>query len=436
MEAGGPHALVVEGKNRVEVKDVLVGEVWFCSGQSNMEWSLADTRDADLEIPTANHPEIRFITCGNQGSQTPVDDFDGKWEVCSQYSAPWFSAIGYYFGREIQKHEKVPVGLIDNSWGGSSCEAWIRRDKLEGNPLYDQTLAKADELAAEQDQDALFNRRVADWMKRAAAAKAAGQPEPGDRPWLRDNVNGQIRPCNLWNGRIEPIMPYAIRGAIWYQGETNAGRSYQYREMFPLMIQLWRDEWGQGDFPFYWVQLADFLDERPEPGESGWAELREAQTMTLDRLPHTGQAVIIDLGAAADIHPRNKLDVSKRLARLALARDYNHDFVSQSPRYDAMKIDGDKILVRFKDVDKELVPRDGREVLGFTIAGADRKWHRAQAKIVDKDWVAVHSDTVKEPVAVRYAWADNPVCNLYNTAGLPVTPFRTDDWPGVTMGAE
>jgi sialate O-acetylesterase len=277
---------------------------------------------------------------------------------------------------------------------------------------------------------------LAEWTKRAEAAKAAGLPEPGDQPWLRDNVNGQIRPSNLWNGRIEPIMPYAIRGAIWYQGETNAGRSYQYRELFPLMIQLWRDEWGQGDFPFYWVQLADFMAERPEPSESGWAELREAQTMTLDRLPQTGQAVIIDLGDAADIHPRNKLDVAKRLARLALARDYDRDLVAQSPRYDSMKIDGGKILVRFKDVDQELVPRDGQEVRGFTIAGADRKWHNARAEIVDKDWVAVHSQAVKEPVAVRYAWADNPVCNLYSTAGLPVTPFRSDDWPGVTLGAE
>lgn len=436
MEAGGPHTLAVEGKNRLEVDDVLVGEVWLCSGQSNMEWRVADSRDADLEIPTADHPQIRFITCSNQGSQTPVEDFEGRWQVCTPETVGDFSAVGYYFGREIQKRENVPVGLVDNAWGGSACEAWIPREKLEGNPIYQQTLAKADELAAEPDQSALFERQTAEWEKKAAAARAAGKPEPGGRPWMRDHVHGQFRPANLWHGRVEPIKPYAIRGVIWYQGETNAGRSYQYREMFPLMIQHWRDAWRQGDFPFYWVQLADFMAERSEPGDSGWAELREAQTMTLDRLPNTGEAVIVDLGEGSDIHPRNKLDVAKRLARLALADVYGRGIVSRSPRYEGMEVEGDKILVHFKDANGPLKTFDTQVVQGFAIAGADRKWYLASAEIVGDDTVAVRSDQVKEPVAVRYAWADNPVCNLYNSVGLPVTPFRTDDWPGVTQGAQ
>ena len=227
-------------------------------------------------------------------------------------------------------------------------------------------------------------------------------------------------------------MPYAIRGAIWYQGESNAGRSYQYRDMFPLMIKSWREDWKQGDFPFYWVQLADFMPEKPEPGDSGWAELREAQTMTQDKLPKTGEAVIIDLGEATDIHPKKKLDVGRRLARIALARDYGKQVEYKSPRYASMEKQGDKIVLKFKDVGGGLRTVDAKEVQGFAIAGEDRKWHWADAKIVKPDMVEVSSAEVKEPVAVRYAWADNPVCNLFNAAILPVTPFRTDDWEGVT----
>jgi sialate O-acetylesterase len=275
---------------------------------------------------------------------------------------------------------------------------------------------------------------MAEWQKRADAAKAAGEPEPW-RPWLPDPVTGQHRPANLYHARLGPILGYAIRGVIWYQGETNAGRSYQYREMFPLMIQSWRDDWKQGDFPFYWVQLADFMAEQPEPNESGWAELREAQTMTQDRLPNTGQAVIIDIGDGADIHPLNKLEVARRLARWALARDYGKNIVCQSPRYDSMEVKDGKITVKFKDVGGNLRTLDTAEVKGFAIAGDDKKWVWAEAKIVAPDQVAVSSKEVPKPVAVRYAWADNPVCNLYNQAGLPVTPFRSDDWPGVTIDA-
>ena len=289
---------------------------------------------------------------------------------------------------------------------------------------YDAAKAKAD-----------FEQRTADWERRAAASRQAGVPEPSGKPWWSDPVNGQLRPSNLYNGRLKPIMPFAIRGVIWYQGETNAGRAYQYREMFPLMIKNWRDDWGQGDFPFYWVQLADFLAEQDQPGDSGWAELRKAQTMTLEKSPNTGQAVIIDLGEANDIHPKNKQDVAKRLARIALAETYGQKIAFDSPRYQSMNKQGDTIVIRFNDVNGKLRTVDGKPVKGFAIAGSDRNWVWADAEIVGENEVEVQSDAVRGPFAVRYAWADNPVANLYDTSGLPVTPFRTDDWPGVTADA-
>lgn len=411
LSVGEPQSLVVEGKNRLERKNILVGEVWLCSGQSNMEWPVSLSTNADLEIAAANHPRIRLVRVKGPGSQTPVEDFDGGWQVCSPQSVGGFSAVGYFFGRELLQQIDVPIGLIDNSWGGSSCEAWIRRDKLEGNPLYETQLTNWDNMAAEYEKDK-------DPKKQALLV-------------------GNHRPANLYHARLGPVLGYAIRGAIWYQGESNAGRAYQYREMFPLMIQTWREDWKQGEFPFYWVQLADFMDEKAEPGDSAWAELREAQTMTQDQLPNTGEAVIIDIGEGTDIHPRNKLDVGRRLARWALTNDYGKQVVHQSPRFESMEIKDGKALVKFKDTNGGLRAVDKKGVLGFAIAAEDKKWHNAEAKFVEgsPDIVEVSSKDVPNPVAVRYAWADNPICNLYNKTDLPVTPFRTDDWKGVTADA-
>jgi sialate O-acetylesterase len=439
LSVGEPLQLVVEGKNRIERNDILVGEVWLCSGQSNMEWPVSAVANADLEIPAADHPRIRLVRVKGEGSQTTVEDFDGKWEVCSPETVKGFSAVGYFFGRELQSHLDVPIGLIDNSWGGSACEAWIRRDRLEGKPLYEALIEKWNNIASEADiarVKAEFDKSMEEWQKKADAALAAGEPEPPGRPWWPGNpLTGNQRPANLYHARLGPVLGYAIRGVVWYQGETNAGRAYQYRDMFPLLIKSWREDWGQGDFSFYWVQLADFLAHQWQPSESAWAELREAQTMTQDRVPNTGQAVIIDLGEAADIHPRNKLEVARRLARWALARDYGHDIVCQSPRYESMEEKDGAIVVKFKDAGGGLRTIDAGDVQGFAIAGQDRKWVWAEAKIVAPDQVSVSSKKVPSPVAVRYAWADNPVCNLYNNVGLPVTPFRTDDWPGVTAEA-
>ena len=237
-------------------------------------------------------------------------------------------------------------------------------------------------------------------------------------------------------GVLKSHLGYGIRGAIWYQGESNASRAYQYRDLFPLMISNWREEWGQGDFPFYWVQLADFRNETAEPGESSWAELREAQTMTMDKLANTGEAVIIDIGEGYDIHPKNKQAVGRRLARWALAKDYGIDVPCQSPRYKSMDKSGNKITLTFDHVGTGWRPFDVREPRGFAIAGNDKAFVWAQAKILKDGRIEVLSDRVADPVAVRYGWADNPVVNMFNNAGLPLTPFRTDEWPGMTVDAK
>lgn len=427
VAAGGPFELVVSGKNTLTFKDVLVGEVWICSGQSNMQWSVAASNDADLEIAAAKFPNIRLITVPQVGVQDPRKDFNGQWEPCSPETVGQFSAVGYFFGRQLHQTLDVPIGLIDDSWGGSACEAWIPRETLAADPKYKDLLASWEEREKNYEADKkAFDEAV-------ATARAEGKPGPAGHLNPDAAMKGNARPGNIFNGVLLPTIGYGIRGAIWYQGESNAGRAYQYRDMFPLMIDTWRTLWGQGDFPFYWVQLADFMAEKPEPADSAWAELREAQTMTMSRLPNTGEAVIIDIGEGRDIHPRNKRDVGARLARWALARDYGLNVPCQSPTYKTMETNDGKIVLTFDHVDGGFRPFDVNEPLGFTIAGADKKFVNARARILGPDKVEVWSDEVAEPAAVRYAWADNPICNMYSAVGLPMTPFRTDDWPGVTV---
>jgi sialate O-acetylesterase len=433
LPAGGPHTLTVKGKNTVTFDDVLVGEVWLCSGQSNMELPVAAAHDGDIEALAASLPKIRLISVPQRGTQEPQDDFRGRWEVCSPSTVKGFSAVGFFFGRQLHETLGVPVGLIDDAWGGSACEAWIRRDRLAADSKFKGLLDRWEKIEREYPHDKEeYAKKLADWEKAVAEAKAAGKQPPRHPDDPEGRMRGNARPGNIYNGVLKPTIGYGIRGAIWYQGETNAGRAYQYRDLFPLMIKSWRDEWGIGDFPFYWVQLADYMSEKSEPADSAWAELREAQTMTMDKLPNTGQAVIIDIGEGKDIHPRNKQDVAKRLARWALARDYGVEVPYKSPTYRAMKTHGNRVTLTFFDAGDGLRTFDVNAVRGFTIAGKDRKFAPAKAEIHGKDQVEVWSDDVSDPVAVRYAWADNPVCNLYSRAGLPVTPFRTDDWPGVT----
>jgi sialate O-acetylesterase len=427
MPAGGPYSMSIKGKNTVTLEDVLVGEVWICSGQSNMQWSVAASNDADLEIASAKYPRIRLISVPNFGTQEPQKDFRGAWRTCRPDTVAGFSAVGYFFGRELHQILDVPIGLIDDSWGGSACEAWIRRDRLAADAKYEPMLKRWEYIEMNTP------KLKAEWDSSVKKAKAEGkQPPP---PWTNpeEQLRGNARPGNIYNGALKPTIGYGIKGVIWYQGESNAGRAYQYRDLFPLMIQSWREEWGEGDFPFYWVQLADFQSEASGPRESDWAELREAQTMTMSRLPNTGQAVIIDLGEGKDIHPTNKQDVAIRLARWALARDYGKAFPYQSPTYKSMEKSGNKIVLTFEHIGRGLKTFDVSEPRGFAIAASDRKFVWAKARIVEPGKIEVWSDEVSDPVAVRYAWANNPVCNLYSNTGLPLTPFRTDDWPGVTV---
>jgi sialate O-acetylesterase len=433
IPAGGPYRLEIEGeKSKFFFDDVLVGEVWICSGQSNMAWSVKNTNSAELDILTANYPDIRLISVPQRGMQEEQNDFDGEWTACSPESIKDFSAVGYFFGRRLHHALGVPIGLIDNAWGGSAAEAWIRRDVLEKDGRFDELMS----WWADQERSYDYEATLEDWKQRLAEWEAMEESQREQGPPRRPNniMTGNQRPANIFNGVLHPTIGYGIKGVIWYQGESNASRAYQYRDLFPLMIQHWRSEWEQGDFPFYYVQLADFRMESEDPGDSDWAELREAQTMTMDHLKNVGQAVIIDIGEGRDIHPRNKQMVANRLARWALAKDYGQAIQFRSPSYQSMKIDSNKITLTFDHVGQGLYAFDTQEPLGFTIAGEDQKFVTAKAKIVSSNQIEIWSEIIENPVAVRYAWADNPICNMYSRDGLPMTPFRTDDWPGVTYG--
>ncbi len=424
VAAGGPYELRIQASNEIVISDVLVGEVWICSGQSNMEWRVSRDRskvnDADLVQAAANYPEIRMINYPNVGSQEPVwSHEDAQWMVCSPETVGEFSGVGYFFGRQLYHTIDVPIGLINNAWGGSAADAWIDRQLLEANADYRPTMARWESTEQQYAEAKQSQDRSSEQAKKRFAA-------------LQKQMFGNQRPGNIYNGVLKSHLGYGIRGAIWYQGESNASRAYQYRDLFPMMIEAWRQEWQQGDFPFYWVQLADFRNEKPEPAESDWAELREAQTMAMSRLPNTGQAVIVDVGEGKDIHPRNKLAVGQRLARWALAKQYGVDIAYRSPTYSSMELQDGKVLLKFEHINGGWRPFDVPQPRGFAIAGEDRKFVWATAKILADQRIEVSSPEVPKPVAVRYAWADNPVCNMFDDRGLPLTPFRTDDWPGVT----
>ena len=581
MEAGGPYELIVAGADTLRFTDVLIGEVWVASGQSNMEWPLSQTDGGEAAIASADRPRIRLFDVAHDVSALPRSDVREAqgWMAASPETVPGFSAVAYHFGRMLEDSLGVPIGLISTNWGGTRAEAWTSREGLEDFPGFQGQIEKlraesggdpsasfdslyarmtADYQAELRDLDAgytdsttwadsdvmtsgwatmalptaweaagldsldgvvWFRRTVTlptDWASedltlhlgpvddmdstwvngklvgstgnwetpRNYAVPAAvtqpglntiavrvtdtageggfrGEPdslrlERGDgamlplaEPWhyqvgldLRNEEmpsqppRPQDFPTVLYNAMLQPLIPYGIRGAIWYQGESNAGRAYQYRSLFAEMIRDWRAQWDQGDFPFLFVQLANFMAPQTDPGEeSAWAELREAQAMALD-LPNTGMAVIIDIGEADDIHPRNKTDVGERLARWALANTYGRDsLVYSGPLYRAMEQEGREIRLHFDHTGGELTTPEGEPLMGFAIAGPDSSFVQAEAKIED-DTVVVSSPYVENPVAVRYGWANNPEATLYNSAGLPASPFRTDDWPGVTEGVE
>jgi len=424
FEAGGPHELGVAGESSATFRDVLVGEVWVCSGQSNMGWPLSASANAEAEVAAATHPEIRLFQVERRPAEEPLENAQGNWAPCAPETAKGFSAVGYFFGRHLHRELGVPVGLIQSAWGGTAAEWWTSWPAMEADPDLAPILGQWEQLVEDYEEKLRDHQAfMKEWEETSKQTEMQSKPKPPEPP------AAHRRPGALYNGMIAPLIPYAIRGAIWYQGESNAGRAYQYRTLFPTMIRDWRANWGQGDLPFLFVQLANFQERKAEPAESAWAELREAQLRTLS-VPNTAMAVIIDIGEADDIHPKNKQDVGERLALAGLGTVYGKDVAYSGPIYESMEIEGARIRLHFRHVDGGLVANEG-ELKGFAVAGADRKFVWAEARI-DGDTVLVWNDQVKEPVAARYAWADNPEADLYNAAGLPASPFRTDDWPGLT----
>ncbi|MEZ6067061.1 MAG: sialate O-acetylesterase [Planctomycetaceae bacterium] len=346
LAVGEPGTLTVKGGNEVKFDDVLVGEVWVCSGQSNMQWSVNSAIDPDLELAAAaSNPQLRLFRVPLVSSADPQEDVNAEWTLSTPETVPGFSAVGYFYGRQLQETLGIPVGMIQTSWGGTRAEAWTTAEGMKSHADLEPILTSWDERVAKFDpaaEEAKHKEALAKWEAQAAAAKEKGQRAP-NKPAAPENPrNDRHRPTNLYNAMVAPLVPYAIRGAIWYQGESNAGRAYQYRTLMPAMITSWRKVWGQGDFPFYIVQLANFKAIADQPGESDWAELREAQSMTVDAIPNVGVACITDIGAAKDIHPKNKEDVAKRLARLALVDNYGYSgkVIKQGPTYKSLDIQG------------------------------------------------------------------------------------------------
>lgn len=568
-KTGGPYTITVKGYNEITLmKNVMVGEVWICSGQSNMAMGIGVVNNSQQEIAAANYPNIRLFHVRHKISPEPVKTIDGKWYLCSPQAVAsqgdWagFSAAGYFFGREIHKKINVPVGLIETSWGGTPAEAWTSKKTLLSDPDFEAIAKKIPPVLSPQEQkeseqkleqwaktlkgpdvglkekwmmadldqegwgemklpqlwedagldidgvvwfrksfelpdswqgeDLLIELGPIDdneitWVNGTEVGKTDGWdvnrryeiPSSVIRPGKNvvavrvvdgrggggiygaaeqmklypadgsgdDSISlagrwlykvGRIysllmpgqnpnKPTVLYNGMLAPLIPYGIRGVAWYQGESNAERAYQYRKLFPAMIKNWRDDWGQGDFPFYYVQIAPFKSWY-KPFEC--AELREAQLMSLS-VANTGMVVTSDIGDVNDVHPKNKQEVGRRLALWALAKTYGHELVYSGPLYKSMQVEGDKIRIFFDYTGGGLMAK-GPKLTHFTIAGSNQKFVDAEA-VIDGNTVVVSSKKVKQPVAVRFGWSNTAEPNLFNKEGLPASIFRTDDWPSVTI---
>lgn len=566
MEYGGPYTMTITGKNKIQFSNVMIGEVWVCSGQSNMEFPVSGVNNANEEIASANFPKIRLFTVSRDAAQKPVADLKkGEWVECSSATVAEFSAVGYFFGRKVHKDMNVAVGLIHTSWGGTGAETWTSSETMKNDidfaenwaelqgldlsnyeaslnekiKMFKSKLPKADNGLELNYNTAAFDDSGWETIKAPKPWESQGYRGFNGIAWYRKSielnkkqaesgivlslgkiddydvcwVNGvevgktnlwttnrvykvpasilkegkniialkitdeggfgglysvpkdvyfssgdgkislagdwkikftevtpEINPLNpndyptlLYNGMINPLIPYGIKGVIWYQGEQNSERAKQYQRIFPNLITDWRNQWGLGDFPFLWVQLANFREPVTNPSESAWAELREAQTMTL-KLPNTGMASAVDLGDAIDIHPKNKQDVGMRLALNALKIAYGKNIVCAGPTFNGMSVKGSEVTIKFENTGSGLkVKNKYGYINGFSLAGADGKFFWAEGSLLNNNTVVLHSNEVKTPVAVRYGWADNPDdLNLYNSEGLPAIPFRTDNWEGIT----
>ena len=564
-KAGGPFELIITGKNKIIIKDVLVGEVWICSGQSNMEFQVSKTKNAEKEIADSNYPMIRHFGVAQDLSGKPKDDLKaGKWEISSKETVGNFTAVGYYFAKKLYAELKIPIGIINTSWGGTNVETWTSREafqksddfktmiaevptlnidsisklyaksmkerveKIQGTPV-----STANEISFKESSfnDSSWgelnvpglweNQSLGDldgvvWMRKTITLSAEDIKNkavlslskiddedityvngievgkntqwdakrvyeiptnilkegtniiairivdnsggggiygdvadlklilgtkiiPLDGKWrykvivVKTSLSPNSYPSLLYNAMVNPLVPYAIQGVLWYQGEANVWRANQYKKAFPLMITDWRTKFKQGDFPFYFVQLSTFNEQNGNSKVgSRWAELREAQAETL-KLPNTGMAVTTDIGNAKDIHPTNKQDVGLRLAAIALNNVYSKKQIYSGPTYKAQKVEGDKIILTFDNIGSGLSTSDNTEnIKGFEIAGADKVFHSAKA-IIKNNTIIVSSENVKNPVAVHYGWADDDTeINLYNKEKFPASPFRTDNWEMIT----
>ncbi len=563
--AGGPYELSVKGKNHLVLKNVLVGEVWICSGQSNMAFTVNEAINAEKEINDAEYPFIRHFNVDRGVSSLPKDDVkSGKWEVSTKKTVGNFTAVGYFFAKKLYEELKIPIGLINTSWGGTGSETWTSREAFESSEEFASMIAEMPKVNLDSisqifiksitkrieilqgskinlDNPAQFKGLEFDnvswpeinqpelwetqelgefdgvvWLRKTITLSTedvgkagmlelskiddedityvngievgrnniwdakrkypipAGLLKEGENTiairvvdggggggiygdpsdfkltvgnnaiplsgkWkyqvesVKSDISPNSYPSLLYNAMVNPLIPFAIQGVLWYQGETNAWRAQQYKKAFPLMISDWRNKWHQGNFPFYFVQLSSFNETNGNSNNgSMWAELREAQTQTL-QLPNTGMCVTTDIGDPLDVHPKNKQDVGKRLAAIALNKTYKKNIVYSGPTFKSMEIDGNKIIASFENLGSGLSTPDKYEyVKGFEIAGDDQIFYYAKAKIVD-DKVVIYNENVKNPVAIHFGWADDASDNnLYNKEGFPAVPFRTDNWKNVT----
>lgn len=424
LPAGGPHRLLIEGENRLEFQDIWIGEVWICSGQSNMERQLGPRppqqplENWEKEVAAADYPQIRHFAVARTPSDSVKSVTDGKWEVCSPQTAAGFTAVGYYFGRDLHRKLKVPIGLIHSSWGGTPAEAWMSRDLLAAD--FPETL-KAQEKAVSEYSAALARYRATEpelvkaWEDAAGQAKAAGKPAPPRPAPPVDPGANPKRPAGLYQGMIAPLIPYAFRGVIWYQGESNAGSSELYRRLFPALINDWRGRWGGDPFPFLFVQIAPFKNMNPA--------IRDAQLHAWKTTENTAMVVTTDVGDAEDIHPTRKEPVGARLALAARALAYGEEIEYSGPTFVRMLGDGSKAILHFEHRGGGLVAKDG-PLRGFEISGDGKTFVPATAEIVG-DKVVVSAPQVATALAVRYGWSNVPDVNLFNREGLPASPFRS-----------
>jgi len=431
LKAGGPYNMTIQGDgSQLTIQNILIGDVWVCSGQSNMVLDFNNGRAKVLyadDIANSTNDQIRQLLVNRVVSDQPAANFTSNgWKLASPKTLNAFSAVAYFFARNLYEQYHVPIGLINTSWGGTKAEAWTSEDALTDFPQFTKDIQLLHDTATVNARKAAAAKLIAEWKERAAKGDTPSTRMPGP-------YNPQDLATSIYNGMVAPLIPYAITGVIWYQGEQNGGRGYEYRTLFPNMIKNWRSKWGRGDFPFIFQQLPNFHNPVKDPNENApWAELREAQFMTLSNTPNTAMSVGIDVGEANDIHPVDKKDIGNRLALAARKLAYKEKkLVSSGPLYQSMKQRGNTIVISFSNTGGGLVSKDGQPLKYFAIAGEDKKFVWAEA-VVKGNTIEVSAPAVSSPVAVRYAWAENPEgVNLYNKEGLPASPFRTDDWQPV-----